>query len=99
MDTPIEISKEAAMEIKTIMDTKNIPADYQLRITVKGSRGCAGAVLTLGFDKKGNDDLHFNVNAIPVLISKKELIFIAGKKVNFYSGADARGFLFEDIDA
>ncbi len=93
-DKPITISDRAALEIRNIMDHKNIPTDYRLRVTVKGGRGCAGVQLTLGFDKPKSDDLKLEVNAIEVLIQKKELMFIIGNSIDFYEGADARGFHF-----
>ena len=95
---PIEISAAAAIEIKKIMSTKNIPDDYELRVTLKASHGCLGAQLNLGFDRAHDDDLKTNVQGIPVLISKKELMFIIGKRIEFYDGSDARGFHFEDIE-
>lgn len=93
---PIEISKEAASEIRNIMEHKQIPDGYSLRVTVKGGAGCAGVKLTLGFDKPHEDDLTLRVQDIPVLIRKRELMYIMGKKVDFYNEADARGFLFVD---
>lgn len=95
-ENPIEISEEAAKEIQNIFENKQIPSGYSLRVTVKGGAGCAGVKLTLGFDKPKEDDLTLEVQNIPVLIRKRELMYIMGKKVDFYNEADARGFLFVD---
>ena len=90
---PVTISAKAAEEIRKIMQTKNIPADYSLRVGVRGG-GCAGVTLLIGFDKKKESDLAYEVEGIPVLIDKKHTMYIIGKEVDFVEGVDARGFMF-----
>ncbi len=90
---PVTISEKAAAEIRKIMQTKNIPEDYSLRVGIRGG-GCGGVSLMIGFDKKKASDLAYSVEGIPVLIDKKHTMYIIGKEVDFYEGADARGFMF-----
>lgn len=90
---PVTISKKAAAEIRKIMQTKNIPEDYSLRVGIRGG-GCGGVSLLIGFDKQKTTDLSYSVEGIPVLIDKKHTMYIIGKEVDFYDGADARGFMF-----
>lgn len=92
---PITISAKAATEIRKIMQTKNIPADYALRVGIRGG-GCGGVSLIIGFDKKKATDLSYSVEDIPVLVDKKHTMYIIGKEVDFYEGVDARGFMFVD---
>ncbi|MCE2994514.1 MAG: iron-sulfur cluster assembly accessory protein, partial [Flammeovirgaceae bacterium] len=61
---PIGISARAAAEVKKIMQTKNIPADYGLRLGIKGG-GCGGVALMIGFDKQKPTDLAYEVDGIP----------------------------------
>jgi iron-sulfur cluster assembly protein len=91
---PVTISARAAEEIRNIMETKNIPADYGLRLGVKGG-GC-GVSLLIGFDKKRETDLTYTISDIPVYVEKKHTMYIIGKEVDFYEGEDARGFMFVD---
>jgi iron-sulfur cluster assembly protein len=91
---PVSISEKAVAEIKKIMQTKNIPHDYGLRIGVKGG-GC-GVSLMIGFDKKKETDIAYDLNDIPVYIDKKHTLYVMGKEVDFYEGEDARGFTFVD---
>src|SRR4051812_875220 len=93
---PVSLSLKAAEEVGKIMHTKNIPADYGLRIAVKGGGGCGGANLIIGFDRTKDSDITYCVAGIPVYIDKKHLLFLIGKKIDFYEGADARGFMFVD---
>lgn len=90
---PVSISHRAASEIRDIMSRKNIPADYGLRIGIKGA-GCAGISYLLGFDKKKEDDMEYMVGDITVYVQKRHTMYLIGLEVDFYEGADARGFTF-----
>ncbi len=94
---PVTISEKAAAEIRKIMQTKNIPEDYSLRVGIRGG-GCGGVSLIIGFDKKKASDLAYSVEGISVLVDKKHTMYIIGKEVDFYEGADARGFMFVEKD-
>jgi len=91
---PVTISLKAAAEIRKIMQTKNIPDDYGLRVGAKGG-GC-GVTLIIGFDKKKDSDHSYMIDDIPVYVDKKHTMYIIGKEVDFYDGEDARGFMFVD---
>ena len=92
---PVTISAKAAVEIRKIMQTKNIPADYALRVGVRGG-GCAGVSLMIGFDKKKETDLSYELEGITMLVDKKHTLYVIGKEVDYYEGADAKGFMFVD---
>lgn len=89
---PITITDKAAIEIKKIMATKGIPADYGLRIGVKGG-GC-GVSLMVGFDKKKESDLLYSISDINVYIDKKHTMYLIGKEVDFVETEQGRGFAF-----
>lgn len=89
---PVTITEKALKEIKNILNNKSIPADYGLRVGVKGG-GC-GVTFVLGFDKKKENDLEYDVDGVQVYIQKRETMFLIGKEVDFYEGSDARGFVF-----
>ncbi len=91
---PVELTPEAAKEVKYIMENKNIPEGYGLRIGVRGGKGCAGVNYYVGFDKKGDNDLEYKAHGIPVLINKGETMYLIGVTLDFYEGGDARGFTF-----
>lgn len=91
---PVTLSPTAAMEVKKIMTTKNIPAGHGLRVGVRGG-GC-GVQLILGFDKPKETDLVYELEGITVMLEKRSMMFLIGKRVDFYEGDDARGFHFVD---
>jgi iron-sulfur cluster assembly protein len=92
---PITISARAAEEVKKIMQTKNIPEGYGLRLGVKGG-GCGGMSLIIGFDKQKPTDLSYKIEGIEVYVEKKHTMYLIGKEVDFYEGADAKGFMFKE---
>lgn len=96
---PITLSAKAIEEVKNIMANKGIPADYGLRVGVKGGGGCGGATFILGFDKKKDSDTEFTIEGITVYLEKKQTMFLIGLEVDFLENADARGFTFVNPQA
>jgi iron-sulfur cluster assembly protein len=92
---PVTISARAITEIQKIIQTKNIPGDYGLRVGIKGA-GCGGAALLLGFDKQKESDLVYTIDNIPVYVDKKHALYVIGKEIDFLESEDARGFMFVD---
>ncbi len=97
-DTPIQISPNAAREIRKIINKKNIPDGYGLRVGVKGG-GCSGMSYVLGFDKEREKDKVFNLDGITVYMDKRHGLYLMGTIVNYHDGLDARGFTFENPNA
>lgn len=93
---PIKISEEALKEIRNIMENKNIPSDYGLRVGVRGSGGCSAAGMNymLGFDKQKRTDKIFEIEGVPVYIDKGHVMYIIGMEVQFQDDNDTRGFIF-----
>jgi iron-sulfur cluster assembly protein len=94
-ERPVSISCIAAVEIKKMMTTKNVPEGYGLRVGVRGG-GC-GVQLMLGFDKAKDSDLVYEENGVTVMMTKKHMMYLIGKQIEFYEGDDARGFHFVDV--
>lgn len=92
---PVTLTKKAAEEVRKIMKTKNIPDEYCLRIGIRGS-GCGGAAMMIGFDKKKDSDLSYQIEDIEIVVDKKHTMYVIGKEVDFHEGAEARGFMFVD---
>lgn len=92
---PVSLTPKAAAEVRKIMETKNIPAEYGLRVGIRGS-GCAGVSLMIGFDKQKDTDQHYIIEGIPILISKHHTMYVIGKQIDFYEGEEGRGFMFTE---
>jgi iron-sulfur cluster assembly protein len=91
---PVRLSERAAEEVKKIMQTKNIPEGYGLRIGVRGGHGCGGAQLIIGFDKQKESDLAYTINDIAIYVDKKHTMYVIGKEVDWVEGETGRGFMF-----
>lgn len=95
---PVTLSERAAVEVRNIMSKKNIPEGYGLRIGMKGGKGCGGMSYLLGFDKAKEGDLIYDLDGIPVMVEKRQTMYLIGLEVDFYEGSDARGFTFVKAD-
>ncbi len=91
---PVSLTESALEEVKNIMQNKNIPEGYKLRVGIKGSGGCSGFTFMLGFDKKKEGDIEFDASGIQVLVEKKHAMYLLDMEVDFHNGDDARGFTF-----
>ncbi|PSQ86252.1 MAG: iron-sulfur cluster assembly accessory protein [Bacteroidetes bacterium QS_3_64_15] len=97
-DAPIQISPNAAKEIRKIIRKKNIPDGYGLRVGVKGG-GCSGMSYVLGFDREREKDRVFEIDGITVYMDKRHGLYLMGTTINYHDGLDARGFTFENPNA
>jgi iron-sulfur cluster assembly protein len=97
-DHPIQISPNAAREIRKIIRKKSIPDGYGLRVGVKGG-GCSGMSYVLGFDKEREKDRTFDIDGITVYMDKRHGLYLMGTLINYHDGLDARGFTFENPNA
>lgn len=100
---PVSLSDRAAAEVRRIVANKQIPAEYGLRVGVKGG-GCSGMSYVLGFDKQREHDLAFELAAeggdpITVFMDKRHGLYLMGTTVDYHDGLDARGFVFENPQA
>lgn len=98
MQSPIKLSERAATEIRQIMEQKNIPEGFSLRVGVKGG-GCSGMSYILGFDRERENDAHFEVDGIRVYMDKRHGLYLMGTTIDYQDGLDARGFTFNNPNA
>jgi iron-sulfur cluster assembly protein len=91
---PVSLTERAAEEVRHIMQTKNIPVGYGLRIGIRGGSGCGGHQLMLGFDKARETDLSYSKEGILCHVDKRHMMYVIGKTIDFQDRDDARGFVF-----
>ena len=95
---PIRLSEQAAREIQKIIATKELPEGYALRVGVKGG-GCSGMSYILGFDRKREYDVTFEVEGITVYMDKRHGLYLMDTTIGYHDGLHARGFVFENPNA
>lgn len=96
--SPIQLTEGAVDQLNQIRHQENIPADYFLRIGVKGG-GCSGFSYVLGFDQKQDNDDTFEITGLKVVMNKAHAIYLLGMEVDFVTGLDNRGFTFHNPNA
>lgn len=98
---PVTITDNAFSHIQTILETKNIPKEYGLRLIVQGGNGCSGVNFRLGFDKKkAEDESYFLENPsthekLEIMYQKKDMLFLIGLEIDFEERNKEQGFVFQ----
>lgn len=96
--TPVMLTDGAVEQLNTIRKEEKIPDDYCLRIGVKGG-GCSGFSYILGFDQPDEQDDHFEIKGIRVVMNKAHAIYLLGMQIDFVNGLNNRGFTFDNPNA
>ncbi|MBX7047028.1 MAG: iron-sulfur cluster assembly accessory protein [Ignavibacteria bacterium] len=95
----INITDKAINEVKKIMEENSIPAEYGLRVGIKGG-GCSGLTYTLGFDaeERPGDNI-IEKDGVKVFIDMKSNLYLSGTELDFTDGLNGRGFVFNNPNA
>ncbi len=96
--TPVTLTDSAVEQLRTIRITEKVPADYCLRVGVKGG-GCSGFTYVLAFDQVQEADELFDIQGIRVAMNKAHGIYLLGMVIDFVQGLDNRGFTFNNPNA
>lgn len=98
---PVEISEKAAFEIKKVMDEESLE-NSALRVGLQGG-GCSGFQYLLNFIKEEeaseDEDYVDQQGDIKVVVDKKSAAYLQGTVIDFHSGIDKRGFVFNNPGA
>ncbi|MFN3529956.1 MAG: HesB/IscA family protein [Bacteroidia bacterium] len=96
-ETLITLSPTALAELKRL--TAQFQHDHMIRIGVKGG-GCSGLTYILDQGKADESQdyiLHFE--GLQVAVNKAQALYLQGVLLDFGSGLDNRGFVFENPNA
>ncbi len=94
MQSIISISDQALSEVKDILERKQVPEGYGLRLLVEGGTGCGGARYRLGFDTPKDGDATFEQEGLTIMYEKRQLLFLAGMEVVYEERETEKGFIF-----
>ncbi len=98
IESPVSLTESAISEIKKIVTDKSIPAEYALRVGVKGG-GCSGLSYILGFDLQKENDNIYNYEGINIVMEKTHGMYLVGMEIDFVEGLNNRGFTFNNPNA
>ena len=96
----IILTEAAAIEINRIIEEQNREELKYVRIGVVGG-GCSGFQYDFNFTDKFDSklDIMQEQHGVGVVVDKKSDLFLDGTTVDFYSGLDKRGFMFDNPNA
>ncbi len=95
---PITLTEGAVTQLKRIREEQNVPAEYGLRVGVKGG-GCSGFTYILGFDETKEQDQVSEVSGMKVIMEKAHALYLLGMEIDWVEGLNNRGFAFNNPNA
>jgi iron-sulfur cluster assembly accessory protein len=98
INTPVTLTDGAINELKRIISEPGFDNSQLLRLGVKGG-GCSGMTYVLGFDKKTENDLEFDIEGISCIMNKSHELYLSGMQVDWVNGLNNRGFTFQNPNA
>lgn len=90
IEQPVRIHPDALVQIADTLQTNKIPAEYGLRVGIRGG-GC-GASWLLGFDLPGSSDDVYTIDGVRVIIDRRHLLYVLGLEIGFGHGTEGWGF-------
>ncbi|WP_439558672.1 HesB/IscA family protein [Dyadobacter sp.] len=90
MESPIQLTDNARLEIKSTLEANKIPDTYGLRVGLRGG-ACSGTFL-LGFDTATEFDQTYLVEGIKVIIDRRHLMYVIGVSVDYEEGVNGSGY-------
>ena len=96
----VELTKAATVEIKRIIEEQSQEDLKYVRVAVVGG-GCSGFQYSFNFTDQYDTktDMFVEQNGVGVVVDKKSDLFLDGTTIDFYSGLDKRGFIFDNPNA
>ena len=94
MTSPVTFSEKAIEEIKKTIREQQLGPEYGLRVAMGGGGCGGGAEPILGFDRQKPTDVAYTVEGIHVLVDKKHMMHLFGKRVEYVEADDTGGFHF-----
>lgn len=95
----ISVTEKAIKQILKIKDENEIPAEYALRIGVKGG-GCSGLTYDMGFDGEQKEtDTVIEFENVRLFVDGKSLFYLSGTELDFSDGLNGKGFIFNNPNA
>ncbi len=98
INTPVTLTDGAINELNRIKSEPGFDNSQLLRLGVKGG-GCSGMTYVLGFDKKTENDLEFDIEGISCIMNRSHELYLSGMEVDWVNGLNNRGFTFQNPNA
>lgn len=97
----VELTENAVKEIKTIMESQNMPADATyVRVGISGG-GCSGFQYTFNLDEVYDQekDTLLEQDGLKIVVDKRSSLYLEGTSVDWVEDLNRRGFAFNNPNA
>ncbi len=96
----VNLTEAAAQEILRARSEAGYADTMVLRVGVAGG-GCSGFQYSLGFDDAPDaaKDHVVEQHGVKVAVDKKSALYLDGTTIDYYTGLDRRGFVFNNPNA
>lgn len=91
----VTVTPEAEVEVRRLLVEEGQPG---LRLGIKGG-GCSGLSYHLEFTDEQEGDTVIELDGFKVFLDRKSTIYLSGITLDFQSGLDGRGFVFQNPQA
>ncbi|MFT5441825.1 MAG: iron-sulfur cluster assembly protein [Myxococcota bacterium] len=91
----VTVTPAAAVEVRRLLVEEGQPG---LRLGIKGG-GCSGLSYHLEFTDEQEGDTVIEHDGFKVFLDRKSTIYLSGITLDFQSGLDGRGFVFQNPQA
>ncbi|MCP4039697.1 MAG: iron-sulfur cluster assembly accessory protein [bacterium] len=91
----VTLTPEAEAEVRRLIEAEGQPG---LRLGIKGG-GCSGLSYDLGFSDEQAGDTVIEFEGFKVFLDRKSTIYLSGITLDFQSGLEGRGFVFNNPHA
>jgi iron-sulfur cluster assembly protein len=95
---PVRFTANTVSEIRRLMTEPGFNPDHYLRVGVKGG-GCSGLSYILAFEERKPEDEVHEIEGIRCIVNPAHAIYLYGMEVDWGTGLDARGFIFNNPNA
>ena len=89
----INITDSALNEVRRLLLSED--PDYGLRLGIKGG-GCSGLSYVLELSEKDEKDTVLDYDGFQVYLDPKSTIYLSGITLDFQSGLQGKGFVFQN---
>jgi iron-sulfur cluster assembly accessory protein len=91
----VQLTDEAQIEVKRLVLEEGKPG---LRLGIKGG-GCSGLSYMLEFTNEEDGDTVVEFDDFKVFLDRKSTIYLSGITLDYQSGLQGRGFIFQNPQA
>lgn len=94
------LTENAAKEIQRVISEQQMSEGTMVRVGIAGG-GCSGFKYNFGFEENADpaNDHVVEHHGVKVAVDKKSALYLDGTTIDFYSGLERRGFVFENPNA